>query len=154
MHELLNVLYVMTQGTVLHLDHDTVRIEVERETKLRVPLLRLSGIVAFGQVTITPFLIQRCAEDGRSLIWLDRNGRFKAPVERKDARECAAEEGSAPGLVGCGATLAHQQTDRSGQDTEQPAGAAASGPRKHCGGRIRGAVRGGGAAGESAGATA
>lgn len=81
MHELLNVLYVQTQGAVLHLDHDTVKIEVERETKLRVPLMRLSGIVVFGQVTITPFLIQRCAEDGRSLVWLNRYGRFKARVE-------------------------------------------------------------------------
>jgi CRISPR-associated protein Cas1 len=79
--ELLNTLYVQTQGTVLHLDHDTVKIMVERETKLRLPLLRLSGIVVFGRVTVTPFLIQRCAEDGRSLVWLDRNGRFKARVE-------------------------------------------------------------------------
>jgi CRISP-associated protein Cas1 len=83
MHELLNVLYVMAQGAVLHLDRDTVRVEVERETVLRAPLLRLSGIVAFGQVSITPFLIQRCAEDGRSLVWLDRNGRFKARLEGK-----------------------------------------------------------------------
>lgn len=83
MHELLNVLYVLTQGAVLHLDHDTVRVDVERETRLRVPLLRLNGIVVSGQVTITPFLIQRCAEDGRSLVWLDRNGRFKARVEGK-----------------------------------------------------------------------
>ncbi len=81
MIELLNVLYVQTQGAVLHLDHDTVRVELERETRLRVPLLRLSGIVVMGQVTITPFLIQRCAEDGHSLVWLDRNGRFKARVE-------------------------------------------------------------------------
>ncbi len=81
MHELLNVLYVQTQGAVLHLDHDTVQVKVEGESKLRLPLLRLSGIVVFGQVTVTPFLIQRCAEDGRSLVWLDRNGRFKARVE-------------------------------------------------------------------------
>ena len=81
MLELLNVLYVQAQGAVLHVEHDTVRVEVERETRLRVPLLRLSGIVVFGQVSITPFLIQRCAEDGRSLVWLDRNGRFKARVE-------------------------------------------------------------------------
>jgi len=79
--ELLNTLYVQTQGAVLHLEHDTVKISVEREMKLRLPLLRLSGIVVFGRVTITPFLIQRCAEDGRSLVWLDRNGRFKARVE-------------------------------------------------------------------------
>jgi CRISPR-associated protein Cas1 len=80
MRELLNTLYVQTQGTVLHLDQDTVKIRLERETKLRLPLLRLSGIVVFGQVTVTPFLIQRCAEDGRSLVWLSRHGRFVAQV--------------------------------------------------------------------------
>lgn len=81
MHELLNVLYVQTQGAVLHLEHDTVRVNIEGETKLRVPLMRLGGIAVFGQVTLTPFLIQRCAEDGRSLVWLSRTGRFKARVE-------------------------------------------------------------------------
>lgn len=81
MHELLNVLYIQTQGAVLHLDHDAVKVEVEHEMKLRLPLLRLSGIVVMGRVSITPFLLERCAEDGRSLVWLDRNGRFKARVE-------------------------------------------------------------------------
>ncbi len=81
MRELLNTLYVQTQGAVLHLDNDTVRVEIERETRLRVPLLRLSGIVVFGQVTLTPFLIHRCAEDGRSLIWLSSFGRFRARLE-------------------------------------------------------------------------
>ncbi len=37
--------------------------------------------MVFGRVTLTPFLIQRCAEDGRSLVWLSRSGRFKARVE-------------------------------------------------------------------------
>ncbi len=81
MHELLNVLYVQAQGAVLHLESDTVRVVVEKETKLRVPLLRLGGIVVFGQVTVTPFLVHRCAMDGRSLVWLDRNGHFRARVE-------------------------------------------------------------------------
>lgn len=81
MHELLNVLYVQTQGAYLNLDHDTVRVEIEKETRLRAPLVRLSGITVFGQVSISPFLIQRCADDGRSLVWLNRNGRFKARVE-------------------------------------------------------------------------
>jgi CRISPR-associated protein Cas1 len=81
MRELMNVLYIQTQGAYLSLDHDTVRVEVEREMRLRVPLIRLSGIVMVGQVSISPFLIQRCAEDGRTLVWLDRNGRFKARVE-------------------------------------------------------------------------
>lgn len=81
MREFLNTLYVQTQGAVLHVEHDTVRVTVDRETKLRLPLLRLSGIVVFGRVTVTPFMIQRCAEDGRSLVWLTRTGRFRARVE-------------------------------------------------------------------------
>ncbi len=81
MRELLNVLYVQTQGAHLSLEHDTVRVQVERETLLRAPLLRLSAIVVFGQVSISPFLIQRCAEDGRGLVWLSRNGRFKGRLE-------------------------------------------------------------------------
>lgn len=81
MRELLNVLYVQTQGTLLRLDHDAVRADVDGELKLRAPLGRLSGIVVFGRVSVTPALIQRCAEDGRSLVWLDRRGRFAARVE-------------------------------------------------------------------------
>jgi CRISPR-associated protein Cas1 len=81
MYELLNTLYVQTQGAVLRLDHDAVRVEVEHELRLRAPLLRLNGIMVFGQVTVTPFLIERCAEDGRTLVWLNRNGRFRARME-------------------------------------------------------------------------
>lgn len=82
MLELQNVLYVMTPGSVLRLDHDTVRVTVEGETRLRAPLTQLSGIVALGgRVTITSPLIERCAEDGRSLVWLDNRGRFSARVE-------------------------------------------------------------------------
>jgi len=79
--ELLNVLYVVTQGAMLHVEHDTVRVEVDKQTRLRLPLLRLSGIVVFGRVMLSPFLIQRCAEDGRVLVWLDDRGRFKARLE-------------------------------------------------------------------------
>ncbi len=81
MYELLNVLHVTKQGAVLHLEHGTVRVELEGATIGRFPLLRLAGIVVFGRVTLTPFLIHRCAEDGRSVAWLDRNGRFKARLE-------------------------------------------------------------------------
>jgi CRISPR-associated protein Cas1 len=80
MPELLNVLYVQTQGALLRLDHDTVSIRVDKETKLRAPLLRLDGIVVFGRVSLTPFLIQRCADDGRSLVWMSKYGRFKGQL--------------------------------------------------------------------------
>ena len=46
-----NVLYVQTQGASLRLDHDAVRVDGGAETRLRAPLLRLSGIVLFGRVS-------------------------------------------------------------------------------------------------------
>lgn len=80
-YTLLNTLYVMTGGSYLHLDNDTVRIEIERETKLRVPLHHLGSIVTLGDVLVSPALIGRCATDGIGLTLLDRNGRFRARVE-------------------------------------------------------------------------
>ena len=80
-YTLLNTLYVTTGGAYLHLDNDTVRIEVERETRLRVPLHHLGAIVTFGDVLMSPALIGRCAENGIALTLLDRNGRFRARIE-------------------------------------------------------------------------
>lgn len=81
MHQLLNTLYIMTEGAYLRLDHETLRIEVERETKLQVPLHHLAGVVCFGDVLVSPAAMHRCAEDGRFVVLLDRNGRFMARVE-------------------------------------------------------------------------
>ena len=78
MKQILNTLYIQTQGTYIHLDHDTLKLQVEKETKFQVPLLHLGGIVAFGNVLLSPFLIHRCAEDGRSLVWLSQYGKFRA----------------------------------------------------------------------------
>ncbi len=81
MHELLNTLYVTTDRSYLHLDHDTIRMEVSGETRFRMPLLPLGGIVCFGDVLISPALLRRCAEDARAVVLLDASGRFKARVE-------------------------------------------------------------------------
>lgn len=78
MFELLNTLYVLTPGASLHLEHDAVRVVIERETRLRAPLLRLDSIVTFGRVAVSPLLIHRCADDGRAIVFMSGNGRFKA----------------------------------------------------------------------------
>lgn len=81
MRQLLNTLYVTRPRAYLHLDHDTVRVEVERELQLQAPLLQLGSIVCFGDVMLSPALMHRCAEDGRSIVLLSSNGRFKARIE-------------------------------------------------------------------------
>ncbi len=80
-YTLQNTLYVTTGGAYLHLDNDTVRVEIEHETKLRVPLHHLGGIVCFGDVLLSPALIGRCAEGGIGICLLDRSGRFRARIE-------------------------------------------------------------------------
>ncbi|MGQ9688430.1 MAG: type I-C CRISPR-associated endonuclease Cas1c [Desulfobaccales bacterium] len=81
MKTLLNTLFVQTQGACLRLDHDTLKVEVEGQVRLQVPLHHLGGLVLFGDVMITPALIARCAADGRSLIWLSHSGRFRGRLE-------------------------------------------------------------------------
>jgi len=81
MHQLLNTLFVTTEGAYLKLDHETLKVDVDRTTKLQVPLHYLGGIVCFGNVLISPFLLHRCAEDGRTVVFLDHHGRFKARIE-------------------------------------------------------------------------
>jgi CRISP-associated protein Cas1 len=79
--QLLNTLYVTTQDTYLRLDNETLRVEVERETRLRVPLHHLTAVVCFGHVGLSSPLMHKLAESGIALVLLDDNGRFKARLE-------------------------------------------------------------------------
>ena len=81
MRELLNTLYVQTQGSYLHLQGETVVVEVERAERARLPLHHLGAIVAFGNVMVSPFLLARCAADGRAFVWMTEAGRFQGRLE-------------------------------------------------------------------------
>jgi len=81
MRQILNTLFVMTQGSYLHLERETLKLDVEKKTMLRVPMHHIGGIVLFGNVMVSPFALHRCAEDGRSVVMLTQQGRFKARLE-------------------------------------------------------------------------
>ncbi len=81
MYTLQNTLYVMTPNAYAHLENATVRIDVEHEKKLQVPLHHLGGLVCFGNVLVSPALMHRLADEGKSLVLLDGSGRFKARLE-------------------------------------------------------------------------
>ena len=79
--QLLNTLYVTTPESYLRLENDTIRIEVEREVKLRVPLHHVGAVVCLGNVGLSTPLMHRLADEGVALVLLDGNGRFKARIE-------------------------------------------------------------------------
>lgn len=79
--QVLNTLYVTLPDSRLRLDNDTLRVEVEQETRLRVPLHHLQAVVCFGHVGLTAPLMHRLAEEGIALVLLDATGRFKARLE-------------------------------------------------------------------------
>ena len=76
----LNTLFVTTQGAYLAKDGETVAVRIEGETKLRLPVHTLGGIVCFGNVGCSPFLLGFCGEINVAVSFLDEQGRFLARV--------------------------------------------------------------------------
>ena len=79
--QLLNTLYVTIPESYVHLENDTVRLEIEHETRLRVPLHHLGAVVCFGNIKVSLPLMHRLADEGIALVLLDEHGRFKARLE-------------------------------------------------------------------------
>ncbi len=78
--ELLNTLFVMTQGAYVRLEGETARVEADNQLILQAPLHHLGGIVTFGNVMMSPHLMHKCASEGRTISFLSMNGRFLARV--------------------------------------------------------------------------
>ena len=76
----LNTLFVTTQGAYLSKEGETVVVKVEGEIRLRLPVHTLGGIVCFGNVSCSPFLMGFCAENQVAISFLSEHGRFMAGV--------------------------------------------------------------------------
>jgi CRISPR-associated protein Cas1 len=77
----LNTLFVTTQGAYLSKEGETVAVRVENQTRLQLPIHTIGGIVCFGQVSCSPYLMGLCAEKGVAVSFLSEHGRFLARVQ-------------------------------------------------------------------------
>jgi len=77
----LNTLFVTSQGAYLSKEGETVLVKVGKEVRLRVPIHTLGGIVCFGNVLCSPFLLGFCAEKHVAVSFLTEHGRFLACVQ-------------------------------------------------------------------------
>jgi CRISPR-associated protein Cas1 len=80
MRKLLNTLYVSSQGSYLFKEGETVVVEQEKQRKLQIPIHTISGIICFGNVLCSPFLLGFCAERDVAVSFLSEHGRFLASV--------------------------------------------------------------------------
>ena len=80
MKQHLNTLFVTTDGAYLRKDGQAVAVRVEKETRLRIPLHNLDGIVCFGRVGCSPQLMEACAKSGVTISLLSQYGGFRASI--------------------------------------------------------------------------
>lgn len=77
----LNTLFVTTQGSYLSKEGETVVVKINQEVRLRVPVHTIGGIVCFGNISCSPFLMGFCGENGVSISFLSEYGRFLARIQ-------------------------------------------------------------------------
>lgn len=75
-----NTLYLTTPGTLVTKDHLTLRIEVEKQTRLTVPIHHLESICAFGRVVVTPPAMALCWKHQVAVHYHTENGYLLAQV--------------------------------------------------------------------------
>jgi CRISPR-associated protein Cas1 len=77
----LNTLFVTTQGAYLHKEGETIVVKIEDEAKLTLPIHTIGGVVCFGQVGMSPYLMAFCAENDVGVSFLTETGSFLAKVQ-------------------------------------------------------------------------
>lgn len=77
---LLNTLYVQTDGALVRLDYDTLKVEAEGRRLLQVPVQQIGSVVLFGNSHMTASAMHRCVSENREVTFLDYAGRFRCRV--------------------------------------------------------------------------
>lgn len=102
-----NTLYLTTDGAYVSRDHLTLKIEVDHELKLAVPIHHLESVCVFGQVSFTPQALELCWEHGVSVNYFSQNGWFmgrwegvpNSSVVLRRAQHRAADDEQATNLL-------------------------------------------------------
>lgn len=82
MKKLLNTLYITSPDAWVHRDGETVEIQLQGNKVGKLPVHGLESIVCMGyNVLMSPAVMELCASQGVSMVYLNQNGRFQARVE-------------------------------------------------------------------------
>jgi len=85
MKKLLNTLYITRQESYLHKERETIVIKQGKNKLGQFPAISISNILCFGQVSVSPFLMGFCGEQGIGLAFYSEYGKFLARVQGKQS---------------------------------------------------------------------
>lgn len=85
MKKLINTLYITRQGSYLHKERETIVIKHGKDKLAQFPALTIGNILCFGQVSVSPFLMGYCGEQGIGLAFYTEYGKFLAHVQGKQS---------------------------------------------------------------------
>ena len=85
MKKLLNTLYITRQESYLHKERETIIIKKGKDKLGQFPAINIANILCFGQVSVSPFLMGYCGEQGINLSFYTEYGKFLARVQGKQS---------------------------------------------------------------------
>jgi CRISPR-associated protein Cas1 len=81
MKKLLNTLYITRQKSYIHKERETIVIKQEGDKLAQFPAINIANILCFGQISVSPFLMGYCGEQGIGLAFYTEYGKFLARVQ-------------------------------------------------------------------------
>ncbi len=69
-----NTLYLTVDGGYVSRDHLNLKVEVEKELKLTVPVHHLESVCVFGRCSFSPQALQLCWERGVGVNYFSETG--------------------------------------------------------------------------------
>lgn len=80
MKKLLNTLYITNPDYYLSLEGETVTVLSDKKKIGKIPLHNLESIITCGYMGASSALMGKCTQEGISIIFLSRNGKFLARI--------------------------------------------------------------------------
>jgi CRISPR-associated protein Cas1 len=77
----MSTLYITQQDTVLRKIDERLKVTSSGQTLLDIPLIKVSQVIVFGRVTVTPATVATLMEHRVSLCYLSEHGRYIGRLE-------------------------------------------------------------------------
>jgi len=79
--QLLNTLYVTTDGSYIRKDGTNLVISTKEKDLGRIPVFNIQSLVCFGNIGVSPYAMRLCSENSVSVSFMSDRGRFIASVQ-------------------------------------------------------------------------